>query len=69
MIKKRLANKRGVLAEELLGDLWVYRMTVKTATGETPLAMTYEIEVVILLETSITSHKVYHCKEEANDKG
>lgn len=41
ILKKRLEDRNGKWVEELPGVLWAYRTIVKTATGETPFALTY----------------------------
>ena len=57
-LKKRLARAKGNWAKELLNILWAYRTTPRRSTGETPFSMTYEVEVVIPIEISLSSIRV-----------
>ena len=38
--------------------LWVYTTSIHTPTGATPFALTYGVEVIILLEVEIPSLRV-----------
>ena len=49
--KKRLVDAKGKWVEELPHVLWTYQTTPRRSTGETPFSMTYEVEMVIPLET------------------
>lgn len=50
MLKKRLTDRKEDWVEKLLGVLWAYRTFVKTPTREIPFSLTYESEVVALIE-------------------
>ena len=50
-LKKRLDDAKGKWVKELSHVLWTNRTTPGRSTGDTPFSMTYEAEVVILLET------------------
>ena len=52
-IKKRLEEAKGRWVEELPSVLWAYRTTPRRSTGETPFAMAYGTEAVILLEVGL----------------
>nr|XP_025678495.1 uncharacterized protein LOC112778389 [Arachis hypogaea] len=49
-LKKRLDEAKGLWADELGSVLWSYRTTPQTATGETPLRLTYGTEAIIPVE-------------------
>nr|XP_025634567.1 uncharacterized protein LOC112728581 [Arachis hypogaea] len=49
-LKKRLANKKGVWADELASVLWSYRTTEQLSTGETPFCLTYGVDAMIPVE-------------------
>ncbi|XP_016199467.1 uncharacterized protein LOC107640461 [Arachis ipaensis] len=49
-LKKRLDNKKGTWADELVSVLWSYRTTEQSATGETPFCLTYGVDAVIPVE-------------------
>lgn len=68
MVKKRLTNGNGTWAEEL-PVWWVYWTTVWALIGETPFAMTYGCEFVILLEVDMPNYGVRHYKEITNNEG
>lgn len=42
---------------------------MKTLTGESPFALTYGSEVVVLVEIGIPSYRVKNYNEEPNNKG
>ena len=50
-LKKRLDDAKGKWMEELSYVFWTYQTTPRRSTRETPFSMTYEVEVVITLET------------------
>ncbi|CAL1400208.1 unnamed protein product [Linum trigynum] len=54
----RLAGAKGRWVEELPSVLWAHRTTYKTATGETPFALTYGSEAVIPVEVNTPSYRV-----------
>ncbi|XP_072074369.1 uncharacterized protein [Arachis hypogaea] len=49
-LKKRLDNKKGVWADELVSVLWSYRTTEQSSTGETPFRLTYGVDAMIPVE-------------------
>jgi len=54
-IKTRLEGAKGAWSEELQNVLWVYRMTTRVPTEETPFRLTFGTEAVILVEVGLTS--------------
>ena len=54
MIKTRLEGVKGLWPEELPNILWAYKTTTRTATGETPFRLTFDIEAVIPVEIGLT---------------
>ncbi|XP_075091506.1 uncharacterized protein LOC142171713 [Nicotiana tabacum] len=65
-LKKRLEKSKGNWPEELLGVLWAYRTTTKTATGETPFLLVYE--ALIPVEIGEPSTRFTLAMEESNDE-
>ncbi|XP_040990917.1 uncharacterized protein LOC121238140 [Juglans microcarpa x Juglans regia] len=55
-------------AKELPSGLWAYRTIVRTLTGETPFALTYESEAVILVEVGMPTFRVQHFDPVTNDE-
>ena len=55
IIKAKLDDAKGAWPEELPNVLWAYRTTARTPRGETPFKLTYDTEVIILIEVGITS--------------
>lgn len=64
ILKKRLEEKKGAWIEELHGVIWAYRTIVKTSIRETPFALAYDNEVVILVEVGMPSHRTQHFNVE-----
>ena len=54
IIKTRLEGAKGIWPEELPSVLWVYRITIRTSTWETPFRLAYGSDVVILAEIRLT---------------
>jgi hypothetical protein len=69
MLKKKLGRKKGAWVEYLPKVLWSYRTTVRTATGETPFALTYGMEAVIPVEVGSSSFRVAHYNPGLNEEG
>ena len=67
IIKTWLEGAKGVWPNELPGVLWVYRMTVRTPTGETPFKLAYGSEAVIPAEVHMASHRVKEYQVEENE--
>ncbi|CAL1384199.1 unnamed protein product [Linum trigynum] len=57
-LKTRLNEAKGKWAEELSHVLWAHRTTYKTATGESPYALTFGIDAVIPVETELSSYRI-----------
>ena len=66
IIKTRLEGAKGVWLDEFSGVLWVYRMTVRTPTGETPFKLAYGSEVVIPVEVHMAKHRVMKYQDKEN---
>ncbi|XP_041004056.1 uncharacterized protein LOC121249413 [Juglans microcarpa x Juglans regia] len=67
-LKKKIGAHKGSWTEELLSVLWAYRATVRTLTGETPFALTYDSETVILVEVGMPTFRVQHFNPDANNE-
>ena len=67
-LKKRLDDAKGRWVEELLHVLWAYRTTPRRSTGETPFAMTYGAEAVILLEANFPTLRTNSFTPSGNDE-
>ena len=68
IVKTRLEGAKGVWPDELPGVLWVYRMTVRTPTGETPFKLAYGSEAVIPVEVHMANHRVMMYQDKDNEK-
>ena len=68
IIKTRLEGAKGVWPDELPGVLWVYRMTVRTPTGETPFKLAYGSEAVIPVEVHMANHRVMMYQDKDNEE-
>ena len=67
-LKKRLDDTKGKLVEESLHVLWMYRITPRRSTGETPFSMTYGAEAVIPLETGFPTLRISSFNLNDNDE-
>ena len=54
--------------EELSHVLWTYRTTPWRSTGETPISMSYEVEVIIPIETGFPTLRTQMFNPNDNDK-
>ncbi|XP_034697291.1 uncharacterized protein LOC117923162 [Vitis riparia] len=52
-LKKRLEQAKGKWVEELPGVLWAYRTTPGRSTGNTPFALAYGMDAIILTEIGL----------------
>ena len=68
LLKIRLGEKKGAWVDELPGVLWAYRITHKTATGETPFALAFGHEAVIPAEIGVGTHRTEYFNKEQNDE-
>ena len=68
IIKTRLEGAKGIWLEELPSVLWVYRITARTPTKETPFRLIYGNETVIIAEIGLTSYRVDNHEEARNDE-
>ena len=59
-LKTKLEKHKGAWADQLLFELWSYRTTHITTTGETPYSLTFGMEVVVPVEIGIPSYRVQH---------
>ena len=66
IIKTRLEGVKGIWLDELLSVLWVYRMTARTPTRETPFRLTYGVDAVIPAEVGLTNYCVQNYMEDKN---
>lgn len=57
ILKSRLGEKKGAWVDELLGVLWTYQTTHKTATGESPFALAFGHEAVVLAKIRVGTHR------------
>lgn len=56
LLKTKLEEKNGAWIDELPGVLWAYNTSHKTATRETPFALAFGHEAVMLTEIGVTTH-------------
>ena len=63
-----LDEAKGRWVEKLPHVLWIYRTTHRRSTRETPFSMTYGSEVVILLETGISTLRTSLFIPDNNDQ-
>ncbi|XP_065627837.1 uncharacterized protein LOC136066834 [Quercus suber] len=68
IIKTRLERVKGAWPDEVPGVLWVYRMTVRTPTGETPFNLAYGTEAVIPAEVHMANHRVAAYQDKDNEE-
>ena len=66
-IKKRVDDAKGKWVEELPHVLWMYRITPRKLTGETPFSMNYGAEAVIPLEMGFSTLKTSLFNPNSND--
>jgi hypothetical protein len=69
ILKKKLGDRKGGWADDLLEVLWAYRTTKRTPTEETPYALAFGTEAVIPTELGSGSLRVESYKAEANAEG
>jgi hypothetical protein len=69
ILKKKLGDRKGDWAEDLPEVLWAYRTTKKTATEETPYALTFGTEAVIPTKIGSRSYRVEAFRPKTNDQG
>ena len=68
MLKKRQEGYHGKWAEELHGVLWAYRITPKTATGETPYSLVYGSKAIIPTEMHVRKTASGSTSQEENNE-
>ncbi|XP_059436543.1 uncharacterized protein LOC132169538 [Corylus avellana] len=66
---KKLGDRKGDWAEDILEVLWAYRTMRITLTEETPYALAFGSEAVIPAEVGSGSFRVEIFRLESNDKG
>ena len=62
-----MEQKKGAWVDELLGVLWAYRTTHKTATGETTFSLAFGHEAVVPVEIGTSTHRTDHFDEQENN--
>nr|GEX28224.1 hypothetical protein [Tanacetum cinerariifolium] len=67
-IKTRLEKGGSAWAKEVPNVLWAHRIMKKTCNGETPLSLTYGIEVVIPAEIGMPTYRTAKLNEKTNDQ-
>jgi hypothetical protein len=68
-LKKKLGDRKGDWADDLLEVLWAYRTMKRTPTEETLYALAFKIEAIIPAEPRSGSYKVETFKPKATDEG
>lgn len=63
-LNKRLRATKSAWLEELYTVLWAYKTTPRTVTGETPYALAFGAEAVVLVEVEIPNYRI-----ASQDKG
>ncbi|KAK0570410.1 hypothetical protein LWI29_000764 [Acer saccharum] len=66
-LKKRLEAEKSEWAEKLPKILWSYRTTPRRSTRETPFSLVYGSEVVIPIETRLSTARSENPDEEQNN--
>ena len=66
-LKKRLEGAKGNWVEELPNVLWAYWTISWRSTRETPLSLTYGVEVVIPAEVNLCSARILGFNSPQND--
>ena len=69
LIKTQLKRAKGIWPDELPSTLWVYKITTRTPTRETPFPLAFESEAVIPAKVGISSYKIAHHDEGKNEEG
>jgi hypothetical protein len=69
ILKKKLGDRKGDWAKDLPEVLWAYQTTKKTATEETPYALTFGTEAIILAKIGSGSYRVEAFQPDTNDQG
>ena len=67
-LKTKLEDHKGKWVEYLPKVLWAYRTTRKSATRETPFALTFDIEAVASVEVGLESPRVKFANDERNEE-
>ena len=67
-VKTKLEDLKGKWVEYLPKVLWVYRITRKTATQETPFALAFGTEAVALVEIGLKSPRIELASVEHNEE-
>ena len=67
-LKKRLDDAKGKWVDELPHVLWTYCTTPRMSTGETHFSMTYEVEVVIPIESEFPTLRTDRFNVEKNNR-
>lgn len=67
-LKKMLKGTKGRWTEELQNVLWAYQTMLRRSTGESPYFLTYGVEIVILVEISLSSMRVSYFSSTVNDE-
>ena len=68
-MKKKLGDRKGDWANDLLEVLWAYQTTRRTLTEETSYALAFGTEAVIPVELGSGSLRVGTFRAETNDEG
>jgi hypothetical protein len=69
ILKMKLGGRKGDWADNLPEVLWAYRTTRRNPMEETPYALAFGIEAIILAELGSGSLRVETFKAETNDEG
>ena len=69
ILKKKLSDRKGELEEDLPEVLWEYRTTKRTPNEETPYALAFGMEAVILAKVGLGSYHIETFRPEANHEG
>ncbi|XP_075096390.1 uncharacterized protein LOC142174487 [Nicotiana tabacum] len=67
-LKKKLEEAKGLWLELLHEELWAYRTTPKSSTGETPYSLVYGTDAVIPVEVGEPSLRYSHISRAGNDE-
>ena len=67
-LKTKLEDLKGKLVEYLPEVLWAYRTTCKSATQETPFALSFGTEAVAPVEVGVRSPRIEFASTERNEE-
>lgn len=68
ILKKKVGEPPGTWVDKIPETMWVYKTTVRTATSQTPYALTFGIEAVAPAELVWPTARIEQFQPKENDK-